>query len=114
MFQLASYEATVGDAAANISVSKAGGSLLMNVNRWRGQVGLGGYDAEKDIEAEETTVGEKPGLLTEMHGPDGESIVVAIVPDEQRTWFFKLMGNTSVVENETAAFKEYLGTIEFN
>jgi len=114
MFQLASYVATVGDDAANISVSTAGGSLLGNVNRWRGQVGLDEVKAKSEIDAEEIRVGEKTGTLTEMHGPDGESIVVAIVPDGSQTWFFKLMGKTAAVEKEAQAFKEYLGTIKLN
>lgn len=58
------------DSPAEITVSKAGGSTLMNVNRWRNQLGL---DEVSGLQLESaTTLREVNGrlvVLTDMAGP---------------------------------------------
>src|SRR5262245_46461894 len=36
-----------------------------------------------------------------------------IVPHEERTWFFKLVGPVSVVEEQRATFDKFLDTVRF-
>ena len=44
---LATYDITDGDRAAEITITRAGGNLADNVNRWRGQVGLNPVSEEQ-------------------------------------------------------------------
>ena len=109
--QEAKYTVTQGDASADISVSRAAGQVLANVNRWRGQVGLNPVASEEEAGAKEVTVSSLPGKLFRFDG-ETKSMVVAMIPKGSGAWFFKLFGNKVVVEKEATAFEAYLSTIK--
>jgi len=91
------------------------GGELMNVNRWRGQVGLLPIRQE-EIESSVVRL-EANGLrltlveLAPKGDPDGKSMMGAIIPFEGSTWFFKLMGPGPSVRAAKPAFIEFLHTV---
>jgi hypothetical protein len=107
-----------GSAGADLSITAFPGDVggeLANINRWRGQVGLGPLAAGQ---AEGAVVRvEANGLsitVVDCSGTDAanrQRILGAIVPAGGSTWFFKLMGADAVVGKEKTAFMEFLKTV---
>jgi hypothetical protein len=106
-----------GGATAAVNVSNAageGGGVIGNINRWRGQLGLGKLsddDANKLITAIEVQGGK--ASLVDMNGTDARTsqpvrLVGVIVPQSGQTWFYKLMGNARVVESQKDAFTQFV------
>jgi hypothetical protein len=107
-------------AAVNVSMSGGdGGGFAGNVNRWRGQLGLSplaGEELNKTLSAFDTSDGK--ASLVDFNGTDartGQSarLVAAIVRQGGRTWFYKLMGNQKVVENQKDAFTKFVQTAKY-
>jgi hypothetical protein len=107
-------------AAVNISVSGgSGGGLLANVNRWRGQLGLAPW-SESDL-SQQTRSLEVPGgkaTLVDMTGADARTsqkarVIAAIVPQAGQTWFYKLMGNTDIVEKQKEALVQFVQSARY-
>lgn len=116
----ATYAVTgTGGASAELAITAFPGDVggeLGNVVRWRGQVGL-----------PPITEAELPGAITrfEFNGlhvalvdvagaPDGKAtrLLGAMVPVGGATWFFKLMGDPTLVGGEKAAFVAFLQTLK--
>jgi hypothetical protein len=111
-----------GDAQAAVNVSMSagdGGGLLANLNRWRGQLGLAAV-AEADL-ANQVKLLDAAGskaTLAEATGTDARTgqktrLVAAVVPQGQQTWFYKLMGNEQVVEQQKEAFTRFVQTAKY-
>jgi hypothetical protein len=128
-----------GDKPLDMSVIRAGGALLDNINRWRGQVGL------PDIKQDElntcskevtTSQGKKltrvdltgvasekstmPPFMGKNVKPPAKSekvptrILGAVrAADEGQSWFFKMMGPAEAVGKQEAAFDEFLASTDF-
>ena len=115
-FALADAEG--GKAVLSVSVLGAmSGGMLANVNRWRGQIGLGEVDAT-ELAKLVRPLDEKEGsaTLVDMTGErNGQKtrIIGAVVPKNGRTWFYKIMGNERVAEQEKAAFLKFLQTARY-
>jgi hypothetical protein len=107
-------------AAVNVSSSPGeGGGLAGNINRWRGQLGLGAL-AQADIDKLVTTVDCAGGkaMFVDMAGTDAKSgqsarLVGAMVPRSGQTWFYKLMGNSQAVEQQKDAFAKFVQTARY-
>jgi hypothetical protein len=92
------------------------GGILANVNRWRGQIGLPPTN-ESDLEAMTSSL-DVPGgkaILVDMSGTDAKSgqkarLIGAILPQGERTWFYKLMGDEQIAEREKQAFVKFVQT----
>lgn len=98
------------DVTISIFPSMAGG-LLMNVNRWRGQVGLGAVD-EAALGSLTQQVDGPSGKFTlvDMKSADGaKRLVAAITQRGSETWYLKLLGDAATVEKERAAFVKFSG-----
>lgn len=92
----------------------AAGGLLDNVNRWRGQIGLGPLDAAK-LADECTSLKTSTGLditVVDMTGSNQERILGAILPRGAESWFFKLKGPASLLGKEKNAFMEFLKSVK--
>jgi len=106
-------------AKAELNISPTGGGVLMNVNRWRGQLGLEPVsDADLPRQTQSLDVLGGQAMLVDMTGTDKKSgqktrLIGAIVPRGGQTWYYKLMGNEQVVEKERAAFTQFLKTIKY-
>ena len=102
--------------SATISVTKlakGAGGLLANINRWRGQIGLEKVDSLEGTEA--FSVDGNSGVLVELDGTkDGKSLkTIGIIHElhfrkPHETWFYKITGDTSVVENQKDNFKDFV------
>jgi hypothetical protein len=107
-------------AAVNVSMSQGdGGGLPSNINRWRGQLGLGPLAGGELTQAisEIDTAGGKASVV-DFSGKDartGQSarLVGAVVSQGNRTWFYKLMGNEHVVESQKSAFTKFIQTAKY-
>lgn len=112
----AAYLVGEGENVAEITViplSSQSGSLLDNVNRWRGQIMLSAW-----TEAELST--EKKNLIGQGFTADyvqligeEESILGAIINREGRNWFIKLKGPKQIADQEMKNFEEFVKSIEF-
>jgi len=107
-------------ATVNISMSGGtGGGLAMNVNRWRGQLGLSPLSDDalnKLVTSMDTAAGK--AMLVDMAGIDGRTnqkarLIGAIVPQGNRTWFYKLMGTEQLVEKEKDTFSKFVQTVKY-
>jgi hypothetical protein len=111
-----------GDAKAEVNVSQlnlTGGGVLANVTRWRGQLGLAPM-AEEDFSktAQTVDVAGNKGTLVDMTGTDSKTgkksrLIGIIVPEMRDTWFYKLMGDPEVVEQQKDTFLKFLQTAKF-
>jgi hypothetical protein len=108
-------------AFVNVSTSGGdGGGLVMNINRWRGQLGLAPLsDADLNKQVQSLDVNGGKATVIEMQGTDVKSkkparLFGAIVPQEKQTWFYKLMGDENIVEREKSAFTKFLQTAKYN
>lgn len=107
-------------AAVNVSMSSGdGGGLLANVNRWRQQLGLSAFseaDLAKSSASIEVTGGK--ATLVDMSGTDARTgqpsrVIGAVVPQTGQTWFYKLMGDSKVVETQKDAFNQFLKSVKY-
>jgi hypothetical protein len=112
-----------GDARADVNISMlngTGGGLLMNVNRWRGQLGLAPI-TEEDFSKQATSLdlaGGK-GTVVDITGTDGKTgkkarLIGVVAPQGGETWFYKLMGDEQIVEQQKDAFTKFIQTAKFS
>lgn len=113
--RLGSYRADGPDgAAADIAITSFPGDvggMVANLNRWRGQIGLGPVGPEEASGlVQEIAIGDLPGLLSDFTGPS-QRTVVGWFQWAGRSWFFKMTGPPATVESEKPAFLELLRSI---
>jgi len=113
-----SYRVPGAGGESDLSITAFPGDVggeLMNVNRWRGQVGLSPI-RQDELEATVKRL-EANGLrftlveLAPEGAPGGKSMLGAIVPYAGSTWFFKLMGPGPSVAAAKPAFIEFLRSV---
>ena len=120
---VASFKATGQNGAeADVSVvplpGSAGGDAA-NVNRWRSQVGLAAaIPDEIDKTLESVQVGDQPGKLYDIAGQSVDSgnskrILGAIGERDGMTWFFKMIGDANLVEQQKPGFIAFLKSLKF-
>jgi hypothetical protein len=108
-----------GPQKAEVTVSvfpEDAGGVLNNVNRWRGQLGLASITAAELPSL--TRPLEVPGtkaILVDMNGTDMKTgqkarLIAAILPQGDRTWFYKLMGDEQVAERQRETFVKFVQT----
>jgi len=91
------------------------GGLLANVNRWRSQLGLEAV-TETDSVTEKASTGVGQAILVSLSGePVGEKagrgMLVAVLPHQGQTWFFKIVGDGKVVEAAKPGLLQMLGKL---
>ena len=113
-----------GGRAADLSISTlggAGGGLLSNINRWRGQLGLASWvEADLKTETQSVEIGGVPATVVDFAGEkslQGEErktrILGAVIPRGNQTWFFKLTGDDAVVARERENFMGFVKSIRY-
>lgn len=94
------------------------GGTLANVNRWRGQAGLGSISQE-ELAASLTDLtvaghsGQMVDILPDDDDPQAARIVAAIFMYRGESWFFKMSGPQSVVDSQKAVFDAFIQSLEF-
>jgi hypothetical protein len=102
-----------------VPLAGRGGGELENVNRWRGQVGLGRIgEAEMGKLAEPVEIAGRSGRMFDLSGvPPGQSqktrILAAILFEADTAWFFKMTGPEGLVEQQKPGFVGFLKTVSF-
>jgi hypothetical protein len=120
--RVASFGISENGKDADVSVIPLGGMAggdLANVNRWRGQVGLGSLaDADVLKLAEKVAVGDQPADLYDLAGTSSETggaerILGVILHRDEVAWFFKMTGDPDLVEKQKPAFVSFLKSFQF-
>jgi hypothetical protein len=109
-----------GNAAITVSfLSGQGGGVLLNVNRWRGQLGQPPIEqGQLDGVTELLATAEGKTTLVDFMGADAKTgqparLVAAIVPQGDKTWFYKLMGSGKVVGEQKDSFVQFVKTVHY-
>jgi hypothetical protein len=118
----AKFSITSGDTKADVNISSFagdGGGLSANANRWRGQLDLPQI-SEADLPALTTSMDSANGKIqiVDLTGTDPKTgrparLVGAIVPQNGQTWFYKLMGDESVVAQQKDAFIQFIQSAKY-
>jgi hypothetical protein len=113
-FTTAAYEVGEGENTARITLSRAGGNLLDNVNRWRVQQLKLPPWTMKELEAEKQKLNGQ-GFTADYFKLTGinEAILGAIIPHQGTQWFVKLMGPKDLAQQEMENFEHFVESIEF-
>jgi hypothetical protein len=120
---LAKFVITGSDGTtADVNISALGGDgggLLENINRWRRQLSLAPVpEAELEKLVSSLDVPGGKAILIDMNGTDAKTggparLIGAIVPREDKTWFYKLMGNENLAEREKQAFIKFCQSVKY-
>lgn len=98
------------DVSVSVFPSDTGGTLE-NVNRWRRQMGLEPVD-ENGLQECTTSLGSgidgAPGPVLADLSKDTRRLLGAIVPREGKWWFYKMVGDASVVNVEHDTFVQFV------
>lgn len=112
---------------ANFSLSRSGGSILANVNRWRDQTSLDPEPDETKLNLRDIAVGELKGKYVDLSQPDPskrklktasgmdtvERILGVIVNYNGDQWFFKLSGPADLVGRNKDKFETFVERFVF-
>ena len=100
--------------AIEVTVIPAGGDLLANVNRWRGQLKLDPLDQRQLTDSSRNVnAGKLSGKYIAIPGAS-ETILAAIFPDAGRgSWFVKLRGDAKLADSQQEAFKSFVSSLRF-
>ena len=93
------------EIAVTVFPGDVGGDTA-NVNRWRGQLGLEKISDDK-IKSDQgsLSVGNLAGRVYNLISTDGKKSTTAVIlPKNNATWFFKLTGDTAIVNAENDSF----------
>jgi hypothetical protein len=112
-----------GDAKAEVNVSMLngqGGGAVMNITRWRGQLGLPPLsEGEFSKQTQTVDIGGSQATVVDMTGTDAKTgkkarLVGVIAPQAGDTWFYKLMGDEQIVGQQKDTFMKFIQTAKFS
>jgi hypothetical protein len=95
------------------------GGALANVNRWRTQMGLAPIEqGDLPNATQSVRVAGGEAVLVDLANPNAPAgrptrLVAAIVPHNGSTWFYKLVGDDSVVAREKEGFVKFVQTVRY-
>jgi hypothetical protein len=107
------------DGKVQAAITAAGGGLLANVNRWRGQLRLEPIDEDqlhKDVRQIEVAGTSAPYVDLTSSGSAGEPpqrLLGVVLPRGRQTWFFTLRGPADQVEKQKTTFEKFLKSVRF-
>jgi hypothetical protein len=116
-FSILAFQAGDMDGKVEINVSIAGGSLVANVNRWRGMFKLTAMTQDQVNGLPEVVIGNAKGKLVDITGADAppqrNRIVVAVLVRPNDSVFFKMTGPSESVGRQKPALEAFLKSIQF-
>jgi hypothetical protein len=97
------------------------GGMLMNVNRWRSQIGLtpvtseeiGSMTSKLAVNEIEATVTDFAADKPAAGRANPQRMIVVTVPHEGVSWFFKMTGDAPLVEAQKTTFLEFVKSVKF-
>jgi hypothetical protein len=103
---------STADVSVIVLPGDAGGELA-NVNRWRGQIGLGPIDAAALAAARQVTKAPAAPVAVFDFASDakGTRVIGGIAEVTGNTWFFKLSGDAAAVNAAKPDFLRLLGSL---
>jgi hypothetical protein len=107
-----------GDST-KVTISRAGGDVAMNIDRWSGQVGLETpADRERGKTVKEMQVAGRSAVLVDLTGPESAGasrlrLLACIIPANGQSWFVKMRGPAQQVAAQKNNFEKFVGTINF-
>lgn len=110
-FQLAKHPKSEFDFSV-IALGAQAGSIKDNVLRWAKQVEMSFEEKELDKYVQAKTQGKLQGHFVQLCEKK-EGIIAFIYPYQNQTWFFKLKGNSSLIQEQQNSFLEFLSSIQF-
>ncbi|MGH7992747.1 MAG: hypothetical protein ACREDQ_04470 [Limisphaerales bacterium] len=122
-FLLAEYSITGANSTrAEVNVAELsgnGGGVLANVNRWRRQLGLPpATDADLATMTSSLAASGSSATVVDLTGADSNTgktmqLVGVILPLSDQTWFYKLMGDDTVVAQQKDAFLKFVQSAKY-
>ena len=119
----AAFTMNAGDLTAELTVSRllaSGGpqvtNVVANVRRWGGQIGLPADENwEQIIQPVEIDgiAGSQVKLVAPAGDTPAESMLAAMVVRDPEVWFVKMLGDAELIEQQSAAFQDFLESIRF-
>ena len=104
------------DGPAEVTVTQLGGGaggLLLNINRWRQQIGLRAISAEEMPDMiQSLNVENYEATLVDLKGSETR-IVTAIVTVGNQTWFYKMMGASGTIDGQINAFTRFVQSVNY-
>lgn len=116
--RLASFVVGAGGDLSVVALGPAAGGTLANLNRWRGQMGLGPI-SEAEVGSATQAIplqGGATATLAEFAGEGnaaGRKMLAAIVARPDRTWFYKLTGDAALVTAEHDRFVKFVKSVKY-
>lgn len=115
-FSVLAFRVVEGGRTLEITVSTAGGDLLANVNRWRGQVGLPPWTGPELASAVRkirtlSTEGDYVELVGPAREGAGQTILGVVAQAAGQTWFVKLRGDSALAEREKPHFEAFVASL---
>jgi hypothetical protein len=109
---------------AELAVSKfpaaAMADMLGNLNRWRGQVGLGPTNDPNAHPPQEVAFPQGPGVILTFDGPEAQGaarkrlyVAMTKFPKGDQIWFFRLLGPYETVTAAKPALDEFVKSVKF-
>jgi hypothetical protein len=119
---LAKFTATENGQAAEVTVSSFPGDvggLLANINRWRRQVALAPLaDADLAQAVTPLTTAAGQASVVDITGTDAKTsqparLVGVILPLNGQSWFYKFMGDATVIDHQKADFLNFVQSAKY-
>jgi hypothetical protein len=97
------------------------GGLVANINRWRGQIGLGplapdeiaGITSDLDVNGTKATVVDFKGDTAPPGKTQPPRMIVVTVPNAGNSWFFKMTGDAPLVDAQKESFLQFVKSVRF-
>lgn len=105
---------TGGEATITRFPGEVGG-LLANINRWRKQLAMEPVANPEEQPSESVMVAGQPARFYDISQPGGDGarkrMLVVLLARPDMTWFVKLTGPATLLDQQAAAFRQFLTTI---
>ena len=110
-----------GNVSASLNVSSLsgdGGGLLPNINRWRGQLGQAPLAEAALAQLPTIDASGAKATLVDISGTDSRTqqparLIGVVLPLNGQTWFYKLMGDATVVAQQQEALIRFVQSAKY-
>jgi hypothetical protein len=97
------------------------GGLMANINRWRGQIGLGpvapdeiaGITSDMDVNGIRSTVVDFKADTAPPGKTQPPRMIVVTIPNAGNSWFFKMTGDAPLVGAQKESFLQFVKSVKF-